>query len=533
MAVESVNIVLNGVDNASATVDKVNQKLVSSEEKYISKLKEQLIALEQGTLAAERFKLEEMGFSEETINAAMALKQQIEAAKEAARAQDELEKQTREATEAQKQQASQDGGRGGTMQDMVGMAQEFAGQVQRSLAIYQQLAPALKETLSYITGQAEYQARLNTLMNEHQRQVDFNLKKKQEQLQVQIDIANLQGSEAARRAALLPLQDQVNAELEAQRAKLAEMEATAAAGQQRINMMRSAADALGLGFAVDLGLDSNDAMIAANILEEERKRLAVLEQQKEQLDAQLKTENEQVRLAREKAEAEQRRTDNRKAAEEELNNLREQIREVRDPGSTERERQAAAFEAAGVEPAQRMELELLQDTLRTEQELAAERQRNAEREKQEYEARQNALVKTLQAQEDYLAGLRQQNLELTVGAAEAERQRLQAQGFSEEVIQQGQELKNQNELLAARKQLADEQKKIDEDNRRKLAEPVAPVQAVQSRLLSRVNTGGGDRVAKASEKTAALTEKIEALQREQLELEKKRGTLQLATLERA
>ena len=55
MAAESVEIVLNGVDNATPVMDKVTQKLVDNENKYISKLKEQLIALEQGAEAAERF----------------------------------------------------------------------------------------------------------------------------------------------------------------------------------------------------------------------------------------------------------------------------------------------------------------------------------------------------------------------------------------------------------------------------------------------------------------------------------------------
>ena len=59
------------------------------------------------------------------------------------------------------------------------------------------------------------------------------------------------------------------------------------------------------------------------------------------------------------------------------------------------------------------------------------------------------------------------------------------------------------------------------------------LQAMQSRLLSRVSTGGGDRVAKASEKTAELTAEIEKLQREQLDLQKRRGVLELATVEGA
>jgi hypothetical protein len=104
-------------------------------------------------------------------------------------------------------------------------------------------------------------------------------------------------------------------------------------------------------------------------------------------------------------------------------------------------------------------------------------------------------------------------------------------GISEEVILQGRELSIQNELLENQKKLADEQKKKDEERQKAFAQPTAPLQAMQSRLLSRVSTGGGDRVAKATEKTAELTAEIERLQREQLELQKRRGVTELAIVE--
>lgn len=134
-------------------------------------------------------------------------------------------------------------------------------------------------------------------------------------------------------------------------------------------------------------------------------------------------------------------------------------------------------------------------------------------------------------EDDYLAALQLRNEELMNGKRAADEMKASMAGISEEVILQGRELSIQNELLEAQKQLADEQKKKDEERQKAFAQPTAPLQAVQSRLLSRVSTGGGDRVAKASEKTAELTAEIEKLQREQLELQKRRGVTELAVVE--
>ena len=133
--------------------------------------------------------------------------------------------------------------------------------------------------------------------------------------------------------------------------------------------------------------------------------------------------------------------------------------------------------------------------------------------------------------DDYLNALKVQNEELTKGKRAAEELKAQQAGISEEVILQGRELSIQNDLLETQKKLADEQKKKEEERQKALAQPTAPLQAMQSRLLSRVSTGGGDRVAKATEKTAELTAEIERLQREQLELQKRRGVTELAIVE--
>jgi chromosome segregation ATPase len=134
-------------------------------------------------------------------------------------------------------------------------------------------------------------------------------------------------------------------------------------------------------------------------------------------------------------------------------------------------------------------------------------------------------------EDDYLAALQIRNEELMNGKRAADEMKASMAGISEEVILQGRELSIQNELLEAQKQLADEQKKKDEERQKAFAQPTAPLQAMQSRLLSRVSTGGGDRVAKATEKTAELTAEIERLQREQLDLQKRRGVTELAIVE--
>jgi hypothetical protein len=124
---------------------------------------------------------------------------------------------------------------------------------------------------------------------------------------------------------------------------------------------------------------------------------------------------------------------------------------------------------------------------------------------------------------DYLENLAAQNMELTKGKRAAEEYRAELSGISKATIEAGREVAIQNELLDAQSQLAQEQKKTEEERRKKLAEPTPNLQATESRLLSRVATGGGDRMTQAAEKTADLTEKIEKLQQELLTEQRKKG----------
>ena len=210
-----------------------------------------------------------------------------------------------------------------------------------------------------------------------------------------------------------------------------------------------------------------------------------------------------------------------KLAEQELKLLREQQAEVNRAisGPTENEQK--------LEKRQRdkeLQKEAADEALAAEQRQFQEWSKNWDDQKKAQEDQQKK-------EGDYLAALRLRNEELMNGKRAAEELKAQQAGISEEVILQGRELSIQNDLLEAQKKLADEQKKKDEERQKAFAQPTAPLQAVQSRLLSRVSTGGGDRVAKASEKTAELTAEIEKLQREQLELQKRRGVTELAVVE--
>ena len=351
MAAESVEIVLHGVDNATPVMDKVTQKLVDNENKYISKLREQLIALEQGAEAAERFKLTEMGFSEETINTAMALKQQIEASKEAAKAAEELANQTQKAANAQQELQAGSG--------LGESASEFASAMSDGMNRAKGIAESVKPVVEYLTGSAGWQMKMNRLMEQHQQQVDFNLKKQKEQLDVQIQIANLQSDRVIREEMLKAAQAEVVAKLEAQQKLVDEMRKTQ---EEAANSFGGRVNALAENITGGLYNNNEDQQIVENILTEEEKRLKALQEQKDQLDQQLQVENEQVKAARQKLELEQQRQAASKTAEEELNRMRAEIREMNNPGENERRRLEEMFNADGVTEAQRMELENLQAT---------------------------------------------------------------------------------------------------------------------------------------------------------------------------
>jgi hypothetical protein len=539
MAAESVEIVLNGVDNATPVMDKVTQKLVDNENKYISKLKEQLIALEQGAEAAERFKLSEMGFAEETINSAMALKQQIEAAKEAASAAEELAKQTEKAAQAQQEMQSGPG--------FGESATEFANSLGDGLNRARGIAEAAKPIVEYITGSAGWQMKMNRLMEQHQQQVDFNLKKQKEQLDVQIQIANLQSDRVIREEMLKAAQAEIVVKLEAQQKLVEEMRKTQ---EEAANSFGGRVNALAESVTGGLYNNNEDQQIVENILTEEEKRLKALQEQKNQLDQQLEVENEQVKAARQKLELEQQRQAASKTAEEELNRMRAEIREMNNPGENERRRVEEMFNADGVTEAQRMELENLRATraeaeerFRIEQEgrdemrASIEETRNAEAAayaelKKSIEDTQKAMEDQAKRDEDYLNNLRQRNIELTQGTQAAQEFAAAQRGISEEAIEQGRAISEQNkELEEKAKKEAELQKQANKPAVDKQISATAPLQAMQSRLLSRVSTGGGDRVAKATEKTAELTAEIERLQREQLDLQKRRGVTELAIVE--
>jgi len=207
-----------------------------------------------------------------------------------------------------------------------------------------------------------------------------------------------------------------------------------------------------------------------------------------------------------------------KLAEERLQLLREQSAEVgraiRGPTDDEAELQRRKEANKQAEEQQK----------KAEQERqAAEKQAYADM-KKSIEDTQRAMEQQAQKDKAYLDNLKQRNIELTKGKQAAEEFKAAQSGVSQEIIEQGRQLAIQNDLLAAQKELADEQQRQDEEARKKLGTPAPQLQAMQSRLLSRSGVNPNDRAVKANEKVAELTAKIERLQQEQLaELRKNKG----------
>jgi len=493
MAAESVEIVLHGVDNATPVMDKVTQKLVDNENKYISKLKEQLIALQQGTEAAERFKLAEMGFAQETIDAAMAIKQQIEALKQADQQIEqtgvEMEKtgasfkDTSEASQKVSSTFSKAFGALGLseLQGFTDQMGSLSGQVKeleeagkkggdafKGLAVAgMAVATAVaafnigKMIGEWVFETEKWKQALKDALDEANKGEQQVRDKLDKQFQLRLQIAEAAGTDEQKAQELKTLQEQIQRDIQFQQdfVKMREQELAAAeAGNY-------------------FGMTQGDVDKAKADLDNERKKLDLL-----------KAQNQEVQDIR------------NPSAEQQMLEARLKNNE---------ETKKAADEA-----------------------LQAEQKRFQDWSKN-WDDQKKAQEDLRKKEDDYLAALQIRNEELKNGKRAADEMKASMAGISDEVILQGRELSIQNDLLEAQKQLADEQKKKDEERQKAMAQPTAPLQAVQSRLLSRVSTGGGDRVAKASEKTAELTAEIEKLQREQLELQKRRGVLELATVEGA
>jgi hypothetical protein len=275
-------------------------------------------------------------------------------------------------------------------------------------------------------------------------------------------------------------------------------------------------------------------MQIANAAATEEQRMAELRQI--QAAKQLEVERAQIKLKNEQKDLEAAlandmfgygKEDNAaaetavKLAEERLSLLRDQAAEVgkalRGPTDNEQELQTRL-------QAQAENKKAIEDTRKANADAWAELSKQMDDE-------QKARDEQVKKDQSYIDGLKARNIELLNGKQAAEEFKAALAGVTEQTIAAGREMAIQNELLEAQKQLADEEKRQDEEAQKKLAQPTAPLQAMQSRLLSRVSTGGGDRVAKATEKTAELTAEIERLQREQLDLQKRRGVTELAIVE--
>lgn len=523
MAVEAVEIVLNGVDNASPVVDKVSQKLVASEEKYLSKLKEQFIAQTQGAEAAERFKLAEMGFSEATIESAMALRQQMQAAKEAAEALEQTGQQVQETGKSLKDtsEASQKvsgvfskvfgafglgelsmfsdqmGGLSGQVKELeeAGIkgggafkAMAVAGMAVAAVAAGWKIGTMIAD---WIYQTEEWNRKMKETLDLIGQQASFANKKSQQQFDLQMQLAAAAATEEQRQMELANIRAAKDKEIAEARKKLAKEE-------------KELKDAL----ANDtLGYGTEDNAAAEEAVKLAKERLALLREQRAEADKAIRGPTDQ------EAELEQRLKV--KEADQAIAELQQQIATIQDPKKAELElllKQAANDE-------QRKTLELLWQQKEATQAKADADKAAAEKKKKDDADAEAAAKAQLKTNEDYIAGLKARNIELTEGKRAADEFKAAQSGVSAEVIAQGREMAIQNDLLEAQKQLKDEQKKQDDELAKKLATPAPQLQAMQSRLLTRSGQSNlGERQAKANEKVADLTEKIEGLQREHQKL---------------
>jgi hypothetical protein len=332
--------------------------------------------------------------------------------------------------------------------------------------------------------------------NKGEQQVREKLDK---QFQLRLKIAEAAGNEDQKAQELKTLQEQIQRDIQFQQefVKMREQElASAEAGNY-------------------FGMTQGDVDKAKADLDNERKKLDLLKEQNQEVQDIRNPSAEQQQLA-----ARQAANEKEKQAQAAILDLKKQIAQMGDPQKLAQQ----TILAQAVNEEQRKELELLiqqrdaaQAKNEAEKEAYAEFRKAADDARKEYEDR-------LAKEEDYLGALQIRNEELTKGKRAAEEMKASMAGISDEVIIQGRELSIQNDLLDAQQQLADEQKKKDEERQKAFAQPTAPLQAMQSRLLSRSGNNPNDRAVKANEKVAELTEKIERLQQEQLaELRKNKG----------
>ena len=526
MAVEPVEIVLQGVDNASGTIDKVNQKLVASEEKYISKLKEQLIALQEGAAAAEQFKLAEMGFSEETIKSAAAIREQIEAIKSHGK---EIEDTGQKVEKTGKSAESVIGGlfsAGGfndALIDLEGIGDTLESLSPRAAGLanaIKQLAPAAlgfatawasleigRQFGEWITGAQDFRDELQRVQNQMNDMREQERQQRGSAIDRDVQLANIAPSEEARSKQLDEVQAKIqrNMELEAQGVfdqieyvnQLREEYANASRIDQEAigQRMQMAVDDLNARTASLQQLKDKQAELNEERKQEEEiaKRTAIVDQQRRLDDFIRSTRQETEKLNQEAETAEQRRA-------REVQQLQQMLVSTQNLSAADR----AVAEAA----------------LRGQH--AAEREAEARAESAKlWDQFSKELEASTQASQDYLRGLELQNTELTKGKRAAEELKASWQGVSQYTIEAGREMAIQNELLVAQKQLADEEKKKEEELQKKLGTPTPQLQATQSRLLTRSGVNPNDRAVKASEKTVELTAKIEQLQRELLAEQRK------------
>lgn len=278
---------------------------------------------------------------------------------------------------------------------------------------------------------------------------------------------------------------------------------------QRLAVKKAEEEILSIQKEVDSLRDpaaaEREAILAKAVTDEQRAQLELILQKKEAIIAEA-------------------------AGAEAIKKLQQEIAELQNPEQAERDLILA--QAANDE--QRKELELLI----AQKEAVKERQKAEQEAADEYQRRmddlQASMAEQAQRDEEYLNNLKARNLELTKGKEAADEFRALQAGVSETAIEEGRALVEQNKAIEERLKMEEEKKKEEEKGKKELNKTpdseVQRLQAMESRLLSRAPGGGGDRIAKATEKTAEAASQTAVMQKEMLTMQKRWSIKELAVI---
>lgn len=524
-----VKFILEGIDEASPVIDEVNEKLIESEKRYISKLQEQLIMLERGKNAAEEFKLAEMGFSKATMEQVAAIRQKIAANEQAQAALKKIKDGEAEVAESAKQAGANVGKTAAAFDQLLGTSGQF-GQLanifeamqknaEESATAVQKLAGNLtiaaasatamyavsKGLVDSIMNQSKFQAEFNLHLSQTARMNEKNRQMLAEHLEEQRAIADLETDRFRQQEMYKQQYEEINQQFLQQ--------------QALVDQMQQTVDESGASVAKwwhdKLGFYQQDYQQAQAMLEQEQKNLELLKAQNEEARKKALGESEALKAAKEKARIEQDHLTNQKSAEEELKRLREEIRNIQDPEGAEARRQQQIMGMDGVTSAQQMELQNLRAIRDEERAMAEERQQRLADLTKTMEDNAQKQRDIRDAEKDYIEQLKLRHMELAQGKEAVEEHLARQKGVSEEIIKQGREIREQIKVEEERIKKEQEAKKKEEEAKKKaqadlVSGPAAQLQAFESRLMTSGNTSPAAEQAKKTDRLIQLQQAANA-----------------------